>query len=220
MASDFPGRPWLLKGALVVFATKSPVPSNLIVFQYNPDTVSRSVQPNVNWDKSYDQQTFKRLSDYYIPPDETFQLEIELDAADQLESNNPLARTVGLHPTLAALELLVYPPSEELLLGVLAKKLGTEVLDGGKIPLVLLVWGVPRIVPVAVTSLSITEEAFDQILNPIRAKVSLGLKALSETDLQGTLFEGFTKVRIVEKEVLALSNLANSAGQIIGMLPV
>ena len=220
MASDFPGRPWLLKGALVVFEPGSSIPTNLIVFQYNPETVSRSVQPNVDWERSYDRTTFRRLSDYYIQPDETFQLEIELDAADQLESSNPLALTVGLHPTLAALELLVYPPSTDLLRAELVEALGQHVVDGGKIPLVLLVWGVPRIVPVAVTSLSVTEEAFDQILNPIRARVSLGLKALREADLAGTPFEGFTKVRIVEKEVLALSNLANSAEQIVGMSPV
>jgi Contractile injection system tube protein len=220
MASDFPGRPWLLKGALVVFETTAPVPTNLIVFQYNPDTVSRSVQPEVDWSQSYNQQTGQRLADYYLVPSETFQLEVELDAADQLESNNVLARTVGLHPTLAALELLLYPPSADILLGKAAAKLGMHMLAGGKIPLVLLVWGAPRIVPVAVTSLSITEEAFDQILNPIRAKVSLGLRALSDKDLEGTQLDGFRLVRQVEKEVLSRANLAASAEQIIGMLPV
>lgn len=220
MASEFPRSPWLLKGAIVVFETESPVPSNVIVFQYNPDSVSRSVQSNVDWERSYDPTTYKRLSDYFVPPDETFQLDIELDAADQLESNNPIALTVGLHPTLAALELLLYPPSGDLLLGKLAEALGTRTLAGGKLPLVLLVWGIPRIVPVAVTSLSITEEAFDQILNPIRARVSLGLKALSAQDLEGTQLEGFLSVRQIEKEVLSRVNLANSAEQIIGMLPV
>jgi hypothetical protein len=219
MASDFPGRPWLLKGALVVFETESPVPTNLIVFQYNPDSVSRSVQPHMDWERSWARRQNNRLADYYDAPDETFQLEIELDAADQLESNNVLARTVGLHPTLAALELLTYPPSKDVLLGRAAAELGTRILTDGKIPLVLLVWGV-RIVPVAVTSLSITEEAFDQILNPIRAKVSLGLKALSEADLAGTQLSKLPMVRQIEKEVLSRSNLANSAEQIIGMLPI
>jgi hypothetical protein len=40
-------------------------------------------------------------------------------------------------------------------------------------PLALFVWSQHRILPVRVTDFSITEEAFDPALNPIRAKVSL-----------------------------------------------
>ena len=34
----------LLKGALVVFETAAPIPTNLIAFQYNPDSVSRTLR--------------------------------------------------------------------------------------------------------------------------------------------------------------------------------
>jgi hypothetical protein len=220
VASEFPGRPWLLKGALVVFETQSPIPTNLIVFQYNPDAISRSLQSEIDWERAYDPVTGRRRKDNLLPPSETFQLEIELDAADQLESSNPLAMTTGLHPTLAALELLLYPPSEDILVANLAARVGMRRISSGKLPLVLLVWGAPRIVPVAVSSLTVNEEAFDQILNPIRAKVSLGLTSLAQDDLEGTALAGFLTVRQVEKEILSRVNLFNSGEQILGMLPV
>ena len=37
MPSEFPGRPRLLKGALIVFDAPIPVPTNIIIFQYNPE---------------------------------------------------------------------------------------------------------------------------------------------------------------------------------------
>ena len=46
-------------------------------------------------------------------------------------------------------------------------------------PLTLFVWSAQRIVPVRITEFSITEEAFDPALNPIRAKVSLGMRVLT-----------------------------------------
>jgi hypothetical protein len=86
-----------------------------------------------------------------------------------------------------------------------------------RLPVVLLVWGAPRVVPVRVSSLSITEEAFDQLLNPIRARVELGLEALSKKDLENTAFAKLELVRHVAKEVLARTNLFNSAGQLGGV---
>ena len=63
-------------------------------------------------------------------------------------------------------------------------------------PLTLFVWSKHRIVPVRITEFSVTEEAFDPSLNPIRAKVSLGLRVLSVDDLGlqpagGTLFMAY-----------------------------
>ena len=71
-------------------------------------------------------------------------------------------------------------------------------------PLTLFVWSKQRIVPVRLTDLSITEEAFDPNLNPIRAKVSLGMRVLSVDDLGfdhkgGSLF----MVYLQQKERLA-----------------
>jgi hypothetical protein len=218
MASEYPGSPRLLKGALVVFEGRAPVPTNLIAFQYNPDSISRSVQPELKYDwGDYTREPTRNV----LPPSESFQLEVELDAADQLEARSPLARVSGLHPTLAALELLLYPRSQDRLQAQAAAEGGAAMVRTVDLPVVLLVWGVPRVVPVAVTSLSITEEAFDQILNPIRARVSLGLRALSEKELrERPPFDRIGMARHVAKEVLARANLFNAAGEIRGMLPV
>lgn len=215
MPSEFPRSPWLLKGALVVFEAKRPIPTNLIVFQYNPDSMSRSLRQEIDWSNWPLSAQKKDI----LPPTESFQLEVELDAADQLETSNVMARTVGLHPTLAALELLLYPQSKDRLLAQLAGQSG-QVIVASKPPLVLLVWGAPRIVPVAVTSLSITEEAFDQFLNPIRARVSLGLDALSDADLAETSLKSFGLLRHRSKELLAQTAVFAGAGEIRGMLPI
>ena len=56
-------------------------------------------------------------------------------------------------------------------------------------PFILFVWGPQRVLPVRLTSLSITEEAYDPLLNPIRAKAELSLNVLSYHDL-GVLHPG------------------------------
>ena len=63
----------------------------------------------------------------------------------------------------------------------------------------LFVWSKSRVVPVRVTEFSVTEEAFDPSLNPIRAKVSLGLRVLTTDDLGfthkgGTIFMSYLRV--------------------------
>jgi hypothetical protein len=85
---------------------------------------------------------------------------------------------------------------------------------------VLFVWGPARVVPVRVASVAITEQAFDPLLNPIRAQVSLGLRALSLIELQraGPPFDTLGIVNLVAKEVLARSNILNSVQQIGGSL--
>jgi hypothetical protein len=219
MPSEFPRSPRLLKGALVVFETAIPVPTNLIVFQYNPDTMTRSFKPlGGAGDPSQGAGDTQHVP---LPPLEMFSMTVELDAADQLETANPLARAVGLHPTLAALELLLYPPSTQLILNKALSLLGSSIVSPAEAPMVLLVWGAPRVIPVRVTSVGITEQFFDQILNPIRARVALGLRALTPVELQaaGPPFDTLAIVNHIAKEVLARANIVNSVQQITTMLP-
>lgn len=215
MPSDFPRSPKLIKGALVVFETKVPVPTNLIVFQYNPDTMNRSFQQVAG---TTDPRQPPGGQSLLLPPLESFQLAVELDAADQLEEKNVLARAVGLHPVLAALELLIHQPSTNLILNKALSLAGSSVISPATSPLVLFVWGPARVVPVRVDSVAITEEAFDQLLNPIRAKVTLGLRALTIPELvqAGPPFDVLGIVNLVAKEVLARSNIFNSIQQIGG----
>ena len=50
-------------------------------------------------------------------------------------------------------------------------------------PLVLFVWGVKRVLPVQISSMSIAEDFFDGALNPLRAKVHLEMRVLNYYDL-------------------------------------
>lgn len=218
MPSDFPRSPKLLKGALVVFETPVPVPTNLIVFQYNPDGMTRGFQ-QLGGDSPASGGGDTQSA---FPPLETFQLRAELDAADQLESpsENPLTVGVGLHPTLAALELLLYPSSTMLILNAALSLAGSAVVAPARAPLVLLFWGPARVVPVRVASLSVEERAFDTLLNPIRADVTIGLRGLTIMELRqaGPPFDTLATVNHIAKEVMARLNLFNSAQQIGGSI--
>ncbi|HEX6740513.1 MAG TPA: hypothetical protein VF079_01795 [Sphingomicrobium sp.] len=200
-----PLSPRLLKGALIGVDLFNPVAS-IIVFQYNPDTMTRRLEPRGSTEG-------ERTEPFRLagPPKETITLSVEIDAADQLADENPLALASGISPTLSALEMLVYPKSALVIANAIIAGIGgIEVLpvDG---PMVLFVWGLNRVLPVRVASISITEEAFDTLLNPIRAKVELSLQVLSYKDLEiATLGGALFMVHQVTKEVLATKNTFNS----------
>jgi hypothetical protein len=222
MTSDFPGSPRLLKGALVVFETFIPVPTNLIAFQYNPDQVTRQFKQGGSRGGTAAPDPCRNAGDTrrVMPPTESLKMSVELDATDQLEDVNPIAVTTGLHPTLAALELLLYPPSTQVILGKILAKVGSARVTPAKSPLVLLVWGPLRVIPVQVESVAVTEQAFDTLLNPIRAKVDLGLRTLAEQDLRtaGVPFSTLALVNQIAKEVLARTAPITSVSQIGGSL--
>jgi hypothetical protein len=205
--------PRLLKGALVVFETMAPVPTNLIAFQYNPDTLTRSFSPQA---APSDPRQSAGDTQNALPPAESFSMTVELDAADQLERTDPIATATGLHPALAALELLLYPPSTEVILSKALTAAGIAFIKPAQVPLVLLVWGPPRVVPVRVESVSITEQAFDQMLNPIRAQVQLVLRTLTEKELKqaGPPFDLLALVNLIAKEALARTNAVASVADI------
>ncbi len=215
--TTYPGSPRLLKGALVVFETVAPIPTNLIAFQYNPDSVSRSLEAQSPVGARGSRWSSGRTRDL-LAPTERLKLTVELDASDRLEDGSVIATATGLHPALAALELLLYPTSTQVILGKLLSAIGSAFIAPAKEPLVLLVWGPLRVVPVLVESVSITEQAFDQLLNPIRATVELGLRSLYAQELKtaGKVFEAIDVVNLIAKEVLAHENAGASVEQIIG----
>ena len=149
------------------------------------------------------------------PAIETIKIDAEIDAADQLEfpDQNPLATQFGIHPQLAALETVVHPPSIQLLANNALALSGVLEIAPVEAPLSLFVWSRSRIIPVRITDFSITEEAFDPNLNPIRAKVSLGMRVLNVNDLGfsdkgGNIFMAY----LIQKEVFsALSTGSLSA---------
>jgi hypothetical protein len=158
----------LLKAGLVLVDYDTGAVQRLIALQYNPETLTRSLQVQGVGPESGPHVDQMRLKG---PPIETFKLEAILDAADQLATGDPLATASGVQPQLAALETIIYPTSAQLQQGYALAQQGT------------LVWSKDRIVPVKVTELSVTEEMFDSDLNPIRARVSLGLRVLTIDDI-------------------------------------
>ena len=169
----------------------------IIALQYNPDTLTRSYQVKGTGAESGDRSEALRLKG---PAVETIKLECEVDATDQLESADGTATQVGLHPQLAVLEGLVHPPTSRILANRTLADRGELEIVPMQSPLAVLVWSRSRITPVRITELSITEEAFDPNLNPIRARVSLGLRVLSVDDLGfqhrgGSLFLDYLQQR-------------------------
>jgi hypothetical protein len=180
--SSFPGTPKTLQGGLVLLDPDTAQVRRVIVLQYNPDTLTRSFQPQAIGPDSGDRLEALRLKG---PAVETIKLEAELDAADQLEfpDNNPTAVNYGIHPQLAALQSVVNPLADDLQSARDLAGFGTLEVAPAESPLTVFVWGPNRIVPVRLSELTVTEEAFDTRLNPIRAKVSLGMRVLSPNDL-------------------------------------
>jgi hypothetical protein len=209
--STFPGSPRLVKGGIVLIDPSTARVQRIISLQYNPDSLSRTLQVQ-GAGESGNRSEALRLKG---PAVETIKLEAEIDATDQLEfpEQNPSAVELGILPQLALLETLVHPTSSQLNSNnQLAQSGALEIVPMESL-LALFVWSKNRIVPVRVTDFGVTEEAFDPDLNPIRAKVSLGLRVLSVDDLGfqhkgGSLFLSYLQ----NKEQLAGTVAAGTLG--------
>ncbi len=177
--SSFPGSPRLMKGAIVSIDTLIPVPS-VIIFQYNPDTLTRTLTAQSMGGSGGDRSEALRLKG---APTEEISLEISIDAVDQLEKADGTAVAMGIYPQLSVLEMLIYPRSASVIANTALLAAGTIEVIPPAAPLTLFIWGPQRILPVRLTRFSIVEEAYDTVLNPIQARVSLGLRVLSYNDL-------------------------------------
>jgi hypothetical protein len=179
--TTFPGSPRLSKGALIGLDPMNPVAS-VIVFQYNPHTLTRTILPRLGGGSAQDGGRAEALR-LQGPPEETIRVEIELDAAEGLERGDATAAQMGIAPQLSALEMLVYPKSALVIANTVLLAAGTIEVIPPMAPLTVFVWGRRRVLPVRPQELTITEEAHDNRLNPIRAKVTLGLQVLTYHDL-------------------------------------
>jgi hypothetical protein len=173
--------PRLVKGALIGVDLFNPIAS-VIIFQYNPETVTRTLQPQGAGDSGARAEAMRLKG----APIETIKMDVEIDAVDQLETGERNASRMGIYPQLSAIEMLVYPKTSSVITNSVLMALGTLEILPPVGPFTVLVWGLKRVVPVRVNDLSITEELHDPALNPIRAKVSLGLRVLSYNDLSLT----------------------------------
>ncbi len=198
----------LLKGGIVLVDYDTGAIQRLIPLQYNPETLTRTLQVQGVGPESGPHVDQMRLKG---PAIETIKLEAALDATDQLDTGDPLAAASGIQPQLAALETVIYPTSTQLQQANALAHAGTLEIVPMDAPLTLFVWSKNRIVPVKITEFSITEEMFDSSLNPIRAKVSLGLRVLTIDDIGFSSVAGSIHLTYQQrKEQLAASAPAGS----------
>jgi hypothetical protein len=184
--------PLVRKGAIMLLEPNTGIPLTTIALQYNPDTLTRSLKAQAVGEEP-DRSEILRLKG---PPIETIKCDVEIDATDQLAVGDPVTVSLGIQPQLSALELLVYPASSVLIANEVLSLLGTIEILPMDSALTVFAWSAQRITPVRITDLDITEEFFDPQLNPIRAKVSLGMRVLSITDVgfltpAGALYMGY-----------------------------
>lgn len=171
--------PLLVKGAILVLEPNTGIPLQTINFEYNPETIKRSLKPQSVGDEP-DRTEVLRLKG---PPIETISCDIEVDGSDLLAAQDPATMAYGISPQLSTLELLVYPSSGVLIANEVLSLIGTIEILPMSSNLTLFAWGANRVTPVRLTGIEISEEFFDPQLNPIRAKVSLSMRVLNVNDV-------------------------------------
>ena len=209
--TSFPNSPKLVKGGIVLVNPDTSLVHSFIPLQCNPETLTRSfqIQDSAVGDGGDKSQALRIKG----PAVETLSLEAEIDATDLLEAGDADTESLGIHRELAALELLLYPASGSLRENNELARSGTlEILPTESL-LTVFVWSKQRVLPVRISELSITEEAFDPLLNPLRARVSLTMRVLSVDDLGfdhkgGSLFMAYleNKERLRDRATKAQFN--------------
>jgi hypothetical protein len=234
-----------LRGALVEFMPTGLIPiPNVIVFQYNPESMSHAWTQPESPSAGPNGTTTNPLA-VKGNPGESFSFTLSLDAADSIAdgvASAALAEVSGVYTRLAALEMLLYPASATTggLLGSVTAAVGSAVGAGGSaggggvkrsvpadtLNTVLFVWGPGRIVPVRVTTLTVTERLYDTLLNPIKAEVQITLRVLTDdelkhaTDTLAGLANAANSYTQGLRQALAVANLVNAGESILGMLPI
>jgi hypothetical protein len=217
--TTFSNSPRLIKGAIVGIDLFNPV-SSVIAFQYNPDSLTRTLQPQGMGNENGDRSEAMRLKG---APVENIKLDLELDATDQIEKGESNTLKGSVYPQLSALEMLIYPKSLLVIANTALMFAGTLEIVPPMGPMTFFIWGLKRILPVRLTDLSITEEAHDVNLNPIRAKVSLGMRVLTYNDLSVMnpgyhLFLAHQVIKETMATIGSINNLRSVAGSDIKLI--
>ena len=226
-----------LRGAIVEFMPTPLIPiPNIIVFQFNPETMSHAwTQPEPP--KAGPNQTTTNPLAVDGNPGESFSFTLSMDAADSIAdggASGALASVTGIASRLAALEMLLFPSSdtEGGLLGTVTAALGggggapKRKVPSSTINTCLFVWGPGRIVPVRLTALTVTERIYDTLLNPVKAEAQVTLRVLTDEELKHNTdtLKDLAKVANTYthglRQALAVANLVNSADSVLGMLPI
>lgn len=220
----------LLRGAMIEYGTDliGPIP-NVVIFQFNPESLSRTLQipqrPTGATQRETSQageKTFEKIS-----------FKAHFSAANMLDEGKALAELFGIGPQLAALEKMVQPSSKNAgLVSAAIDTIGKALGIGGgdtsaqpipreTYPRILFIWGRTRVLPVIIDSLSISELEYDSSLNPVRAEVDITLSVNAVDDCSDDrLAKGALEYSTIAKEAQAIANLANTAEQIVELIPL
>jgi hypothetical protein len=218
------------KGALVQLVKDLVgVVPNVIAFQYNPEKLSHTLTPWNPFEVDQTQRGAKAPTVQPFDPKESFTLTLEIDATNELEDDNAVAKRVGIADRLAALKKLTQP-SQGLIGDLVAS---ARALTGKAasqafrptVPVVLFVWGPGRILPVRVTSFSVEETLFSPSLHPLQATVTLGLEVLTpdvfkcQNDTAADIAVAAYNLTRLQEDTLAVAHIANNLDAIKGLLP-
>ncbi len=221
----------LLRGALIEYGTSliGPIP-NVVIFQFNPESLSRSLQIPPRPTGATQRETTQAGEKTF----EKITFKAHFSAANMLDEGKVLAQLFGIGPQLAALEKMVLPSSKIAgLIGAAIDAIGDALGGGGaddapaqpipreKYPRILFIWGLTRVLPVTIDSMSISELEYDSILNPVRAEVDITLSVIAVDDCSDdVLAKGALEYSTIAKEAQAIANLANTAEQIVELIPL
>src|SRR5690606_7269716 len=120
--SSFPNSPKLIKGGIVLINPDTSAVEKVIPLQYNPDTLTRSLQVQGAGEGNGNRSEALRLAG---PPIETIKLEAEIDGTDKMEAGDSQTADLGIQPQLAVLETLIYPKSSQMNFNNSIANLGT-----------------------------------------------------------------------------------------------
>ncbi len=219
-----------LRGALIEYGTGliGPIP-NVIIFQFNPETLTRTMEiperpggGNARENAQASEKTYEKIS-----------FKAQFNASDDLGDEKVLARMFGVGPRLSALERMVQPmDAEGGLLGAALDAVGDALGLGGdseppsqpipreKFPRTLFIWGLTRVLPIRITKMKITEQQFDFLLNPVRADVDLEMNVMATDPFSDDIVaEGAMTYSAIAKEAQSAANLANTAEQVVELIP-
>jgi hypothetical protein len=226
----------LMRAALVEYsgAFLGPIP-NIVIFQFNPEQLARTItipQPPAPTANGRKQRT--ETGTIPAPPTESFTVTAKFSAADDLGRGGALSavpRLFGIAPQLAALEKMVYPPKTPGgLIGAAIDAIGsalggadsqpaTRKVPRDKAPTLLFIWGPTRVLPVTVKSMTITEQQFDFLLNPVQAEVEIGLEVASAQPDKDVVATGALAYSKMIKDTQATLNLAKAAELAVDIIP-
>jgi len=226
----------LLRGALVEYRSSflGPLP-NIVIFQFNPEQLARTINIPQPPSRRESAGRVRARGQSSAPPSETFTITAQFSAADDLGRGGVLSavpRMFGIGPQIAALEKMVYPSN--IIGGAIGAALDAigDALGGGgddaptrpipseSVPRILFIWGLTRVLPVEIQSMSITEQKFDFLLNPVQAEVQIGLAVANlASSSDDEIGKGALMYTQTVKEAQAISNLVKAAELAVDIIP-